>query len=125
MAIPLRSHNQATHFSIKALFLSTEKNAKVVMSTGKLMIIIFYHYESILYTQAVEAGKTVNEIYYNQVLQKLWGCVNQKCSHLKWNEFKLHHDNIRPHILSHVTTFIEGINVEIFLRSPYSPHLAR
>ncbi|GFX85373.1 histone-lysine N-methyltransferase SETMAR [Trichonephila clavipes] len=96
--------------------------AETVKLAGKVMTIIFFYYEGIVYQHSVEPGTIVNDSYNMDVLRTMVQHVKRKHILLR-NSFLLHHDNARPHIARRVLDVSQQNNAEILPHPPYSPDI--
>ncbi|UYV63884.1 hypothetical protein LAZ67_2005884 [Cordylochernes scorpioides] len=82
---------------------SSPKKAKVTISAGKVMAIVFWDCK---------------------VLTKLRAAIKRKRLGLLSRKVLLVHDNARPHAARTTQTLLENLKWEIFTHPPYSPDLA-
>ena len=66
-------------------------------SVGKIMAIIFFDYEGILYRHLVPNNETVNGPYYVSVIKTLVDVVRRKRPYLQQVGWRLLHDNAPCH----------------------------
>ncbi|UYV77720.1 hypothetical protein LAZ67_15002046, partial [Cordylochernes scorpioides] len=98
---------------------SAPKKAKVTISAGKVMAIVFWDCKDVLLVEYLPPNTTVNASRYCEVLTKL-----SKRPGLLSRKVLLLHDNARPHAARTTQTLLENIKWEIFTHPPYSPDLA-
>ncbi len=95
------------------------KKARATKSANKAMVITFFDYKGMVYTHSVPRGQTVNGDYYKQVLTTLMNDhISRKRPELRGN-WKLHHDNARPHIAHVVTEYLAKQNIKVVPHPPY------
>jgi histone-lysine N-methyltransferase SETMAR len=100
------------------------KKAKVNRSEKKVMLIVFFDYEGIIYHHYVPHGTSINSTYYIEVLKKFLDHLRRKRSE-KWpTNFLFHQDNARPHVSRQTMEFFEKKGIKLFTHAPYSPDLA-
>ena len=100
------------------------KKARMSKSKIKSMIIIFFDISGIIHHEFVPHGKTVNSVYYLEVLQRLNDAVKVKRPEKQTGGWILHHDNAPVHTAKIVTNYIRNNNITILPQPPYSPDLA-
>ncbi|UYV69857.1 hypothetical protein LAZ67_7000979 [Cordylochernes scorpioides] len=103
---------------------SAPKKAKVTISAGKVMAIIFWDCKGVLLVDYLPPNTTVNAARYCEVLTKLRDEIKRKCPGLLSRKVLLVHDNARPHAARTTQTLLENFKWEIFTHPPYSPDFA-
>ncbi|UYV67192.1 hypothetical protein LAZ67_4004295, partial [Cordylochernes scorpioides] len=103
---------------------SAPKKAKVTISAGKVMAIVFWDCKGVLLVDYLPPNTTVNAARYCEVLTKLRAAIKRKRSGLLSRKVLLVHDNARPHAARKTQTLLENFKWEIFTHPPYSPELA-
>lgn len=99
--------------------------AKVARSAGKVMHLIFFDYQGIIYDHRLPKGQTVTGNYYSTVLKrKLMVKLNEKRPKLIENGWILHHDNAPAHRSQICQQTIAEIGCELLAHPAYSPDLA-
>ncbi|UYV71313.1 hypothetical protein LAZ67_8002588, partial [Cordylochernes scorpioides] len=103
---------------------SAPKKAKVTISAGKVMAIVFWDCKGVLLVDYLPPNSTVNAARYCEVLNKLRAAIKRKRPGLLSRKVLLVHDNARPHAARTTQTLLENFKWEIFTHPPYSPELA-
>ena len=68
-----------------------------IVSAGKVMASVFWDSEGVLMIDYLERGKTVTDVYYAELIQKLWSAVKEKRCRKLSHGVLLHHDNAPAH----------------------------
>ncbi|UYV72930.1 hypothetical protein LAZ67_10001205, partial [Cordylochernes scorpioides] len=102
---------------------SAPKKAKVTISAGKVMAIVFWDCKSVLLVNYLPPNTTVNAARYCEVLTKLRAAIKRKRPGLLSRKVLLVHDNARPHTARTTHTLLENFKWEISTHPPYSPEL--
>jgi hypothetical protein len=63
----------------------------------KTMLITFFDIESVVRPEFIPQGQTVNQVYYGEILKRLYEAVRRKRPELWPNDWILHHDNAPGH----------------------------
>ncbi len=101
-------------------------------STRKCMLILFHDIDGVLLSEFVPRNQTVNADYYVQILKKLKDRIRHKRPGM-WSggrdgetdhDFKLHHDNVLPHVAAKTLAFLGENNIQMVPHPQYSPDLA-
>jgi [histone H3]-lysine36 N-dimethyltransferase SETMAR len=101
------------------------EKAKVVRSAGKVMHLVFFDHQGIIYDNRVPKGQTVTGNYYSSVLKhELMKKLRKKRPELIANGWLLHHDNAPAHTSRVCRETMDEIGVELLAHPPYSPDLA-
>ncbi|UYV75489.1 hypothetical protein LAZ67_13000393 [Cordylochernes scorpioides] len=103
---------------------SEPKKAKVTISAGKVMAIVFWDCKGVLLVDYLPPNTTVNAARYCEVLTKHRDAIKRKRPGLLSRKVLLVHDNARPHAARTTQTLLENFKLEIFTHPPYSPELA-
>ncbi|UYV62508.1 hypothetical protein LAZ67_2000896 [Cordylochernes scorpioides] len=103
---------------------SASKKAKVTISAGKVMAIVFWDCKGVLLVDYLPPNTTVNAARYCEVLTKLRAAIKSKRPGLLSRKVLLVHDNARPHAARTTQTLLENFKWKIFTHPPYSPDLA-
>jgi [histone H3]-lysine36 N-dimethyltransferase SETMAR len=99
--------------------------AKVCRSAGKVMHLIFFDHQGIIYDHCLPHGQTITGNYYSSVLKnQLMKKLRNKRPHLVANGWMLHHDNAPAHTSRVCQDTLDEIGVELLSHPPYSPDLA-
>ena len=97
---------------------------KCTRAERKIMHIIVFDSEGIVFNHQVPSGSTVNALYYRKVLQDLLAIIKRKRLKYQNRPFKILHDNAPAHIAEIVQQYSEERNIEILPHPAYSPDLA-
>ncbi|UYV80436.1 hypothetical protein LAZ67_19000187 [Cordylochernes scorpioides] len=108
----------------KKLEESAPKKAKVTISAGKVMAIVFWDCKGVLLVDYLPPNTTVNAARYCEVLTKLRAAIKRKGPGLLSRKVLPVHDNARPHATRTTQTLLKNFKWEIFTHPPYSPDLA-
>ncbi|UYV79440.1 hypothetical protein LAZ67_17002625, partial [Cordylochernes scorpioides] len=103
---------------------SAPKKAKVTISVGKVMAIVFWDCKGVLLVDYLPPNTTVNAARYCEILTKLRAAIKRKRPGLLSRKVLLVHDNARPHAAQTTQTLLENFKWEILTHPPYSPELA-
>ncbi|UYV61266.1 hypothetical protein LAZ67_1004162 [Cordylochernes scorpioides] len=103
---------------------SAPKKAKVTISAGKVMAIIFWDCKSVLLVDYLPPNTTINAARYCEVINKLRAAIKRKRPGLLSRKVLLLLDNARPHAARTIQTLLENFKWEIFTHPPYSPDLS-
>ena len=93
-------------------------------SAGKVMIVVFFDSEGIVYRHVFKQGETVTGRVYTDVLANLRDAVNRKRPVLRERGWRLLHDNAPSHSSELCQSFLSRNNIEQLTHPPYSPDLA-
>jgi hypothetical protein len=99
----------------------TPKNARMLKSKIKTMLVVFFDIRGIIMTQYVLPGQTVNQTYYIELLPKLREKIRIKRLELWKNGWILHQDNAPAHNALPVQRFLAKEQVPVLHHAPYSP----
>ncbi|UYV74225.1 hypothetical protein LAZ67_11002523 [Cordylochernes scorpioides] len=103
---------------------SAPKKAKVTISAGKVMAIVFWDCKGVLLVDYLPPNARVNSARYCEVLTNLRAAIKRKRPGLLSRKVLLVPDNARPHAVRTTQTLLENFKWEIFTHPPYSPELA-
>lgn len=103
--------------------VENRKKVRQTKSATKVMMLVFFDHEGVIYQHEVPHGVTVNADHYITALKTLKIHISRKRRHLvgKWI---LHHDNARPHTAARVLEFLTKSKITVMKHPPYSPDLA-
>ena len=99
------------------------KKMKTV-SSGKIMVTIFWDEDGVLVVDFLEPGQTINSERYVKVLRKLKQAIRKKRPSLEATNITLHHDMARSHTVHITAQEIANLGWKIMPQPPYSPDLA-
>lgn len=101
------------------------KKAKVQASAGKVMHLVFFDKQGIVYDHVVDKQRTVTANYYCEVLQgPLRRKIATKRPNLAQMGWILHQDNAPAHRAIKTQETITELGIEVMPHPPYSPDLA-
>ena len=89
-------------------------------SNIKLMMIVFFDLDGIVWAEFVPKNTKVNSEYYKDLLERLRKDVRRK----RANGFILRHGNVPCHTSLLVRQFLLNKNITVYPNPPYSPDLA-
>ncbi|GFS09298.1 histone-lysine N-methyltransferase SETMAR [Elysia marginata] len=99
----------------------SQKKFKVFSSARKVLLMIFWDSEGVVYTEFLEQGNTVNSTKYMNILEKLKARLRRVGSE---KVSIIHHDNARPHTSFETRTVLDRLGLRTLPHPPYSPDLA-
>ena len=101
------------------------KKAIVWNSAGKVMHMVFFDRQGLVYDHAVPRHTTVTSTYYSNVLRsQLLRHLRTKRPEKVKNGWILHHDNAPAHTARLTQECLQELNVSVLPHPPYSPDLA-
>ena len=98
------------------------KKFKTVLSTGKILLTVFWDSQTVHMTEFLEAGNTVNSAWYIETIKNLWRRVCQ--DRRSTSPILMLHDNARPHTAPATIDALVTLKFEVLTHPPYSPDLA-
>ncbi|XP_052756943.1 ATP-dependent DNA/RNA helicase DHX36-like [Galleria mellonella] len=84
---------------------------------------ILFIFRGIVHKEFVPPGKTVNQVYYCQVLERLRKRVNRVRPDIARN-WILHHDNAPCHTALSVSQYLASKGIAVLQQPPYSPDMS-
>ena len=101
------------------------RKARMSKSKIKVMLIAFFDRHGVIHHEFVPQGQTVNQHFYQQVLNRLHDRV-RRCRRQLWStsSWFLHHDNAPAHTALSVRELLSKKQVPALDHPPYSPDLA-
>jgi len=100
------------------------KKAKTIPSAGKVMASVFWDARGIIFIDYLPKGKTINGVYYANLLQRLTNEIKKKRPHLAKKKVLFHHDNAPVHTCVIAVAKIHELKFQLLPHAPYSPDLA-
>lgn len=100
------------------------KKAKSALSAGKVMATVFWDARGVIHVDYLQKGRTINGVYYANLLQRLSEEIQRKRPHLVKKKILLHQDNAPVHTCAVAKAKIEELRYELLPHPPYSPDLA-
>lgn len=102
-----------------------KKIARMSKSKIKCMLITFFDLRGLIHYEFVPKGQTVNQHFYKDVLTRLFEKLRNKRPEM-WQsrDFRILHDNARPHVSLLVNDFLAEKRVSVMPHPPYSPDLS-
>lgn len=73
------------------------KKAKMVLSAGKMMAIVFWDNHEIVFIDYLEKSKTITRVYYASLFDKIRAEIAQKRLHLEKKKVLFHQNNAPAH----------------------------
>jgi histone-lysine N-methyltransferase SETMAR len=102
------------------------KKCKSIKSAQKVMILVFFDYQGIIYIHEVPEKQTITGKYYGEVIEKkLLPKLRKKRPNLIANGWLLHQDNASAHTSNFVKELFKRLDIETLPHPPYSPDLAK
>ena len=98
----------------------------VVRSNVKVLLTVFFNYNGMVYHEFLPQGRTVNKVYYLEVMSRLRETIRQKLIELWKNQsWILYYDNAAPAYTSMLEReFLAKNKTVIMLEPPYSLDLS-
>ncbi|PRD30211.1 UNVERIFIED_CONTAM: mariner\T [Trichonephila clavipes] len=98
------------------------KKSKILMSTTKVRLAIFWNASGVLNTEFLTEGVTVNSDRYSAALRSF----KQRIRRIRpeRNVFLFHHYNARPYCSAQMQNAMGRLKITVAPQSPYSPDLA-
>lgn len=91
----------------------------------KVLLIVFFDIQGVVYHEFLPEGRTVNKEYYREVLSRLREAVRRNRPELWTNQsWVLHHDNAPAHTSLLVSEYLAKNSMAVLPQPPYSPDLA-
>ncbi len=122
----VRSRNETTKHTMGQKRSSSARKSSCHEVRLKGHVNCFFDSRVIIYSHFVPQGHTINASYRISILKQLLHVhILQNRLDYQNGHFKLHHDNVRPHVPSSVLQFLdEKNNVLVIPHLPHSPDLA-
>jgi len=103
---------------------SVSKKTRSVPSAGKVMALLFWDAEGILFIDYIEKGKTLTREYYSNLLTRLDEKIREKKPGLQKKKIIFHQDNVPAHKSVLAMGKLRDLHYELLEHPPYSPDLA-
>jgi hypothetical protein len=87
----------------------------------KKILITFFDIRAIVHFEFITQDRTVNQVYYVEILKRLHEAVSRKNPELWQNYWFLHHDNAPAHKALSVKQFLVKKSITEMENPPYSP----
>jgi len=100
------------------------KKAKTVLSAGKIMAIVFWDYQGIIFIDYLQKGQTATAEYYSTLLNRLYDELETTRPKLVRKKIIFHHDEPPTHTFTVPTEKLRELGFELLSHPPYSPDLA-
>ncbi|PNF25413.1 hypothetical protein B7P43_G09172 [Cryptotermes secundus] len=97
------------------------KKAISQLSSGKVMLSVFWDQRSVVMTNYTQQGDTITDEYYWNLLRKLWEEIKKKLCRMLGKGVRLLQDNTLAHAAHATTTLAASLGYEIL---PLPPDLA-
>ncbi|GBL93422.1 hypothetical protein AVEN_219528-1 [Araneus ventricosus] len=92
---------------------------------GKVMLEVFFDYDSVIHSEFIPEGQTVNKELYLEILKRLRDAIRRKRPQKRTtHDWFLLHDNAPPHRVLIVKKYLARHSVTTLDHPPYSPGLA-
>lgn len=106
-------------------FSPVKKLARMVKSSCKVMLVTFFDCSGLIHYEFIPPGQNVNQYLYKEILQRLFEKMRKKrVSIWRTRNFRLLHDNARPHTALSIVEFLAKKGVVVMPHPPYSPDLS-
>ncbi|UYV74766.1 hypothetical protein LAZ67_12000886 [Cordylochernes scorpioides] len=104
---------------------SRKKKVRLDKSKGKVMLVVFFDYQGLVYYEFIKEGFTINKQTYKEILVRLRDAKRRKRNQLfKSKQWKLLHDNAPAHRAIIVQDYLAKHSVSVLSHPPYSPDIA-
>ena len=103
---------------------SAPKKTRWVPSAGKVMALVFWDAEGILFIDYIEKGKTLTREYYSNLLTRLDEKIREKRPGLQKKKIIFYQDNAPAHKSVLAMGKLRDLHYELLEHPPYSPDLA-
>ena len=101
------------------------KKARQSKSKIKVMLITFFDVRSIIHSEFLPQGQTINQQVYKEILQLLFCSVHEKRRELGQDKlWLLHYNNAPAHNALSIRQFLAKKNITVLEQPLYSPDLA-
>jgi len=101
------------------------KKFRVQKSAGKVLASIFWDQDSILLTDYLPKGQTINAEYYSSLLVQLKDIFKEKCCRKVTNGVLFLHDNALAHWALTTQKKLAYLGFQCLDHRPYSPDMAQ
>ncbi|UYV78740.1 hypothetical protein LAZ67_16002617 [Cordylochernes scorpioides] len=106
---------------------SSPRRKKVCLdkSKGKVMLVVFFDYQGLVYYEFIKEGHTINKQVYKEILVRLRDAIRRKRNKLfKSKQWKLIQDNTPAHRAIIVQDYLAKHSVSVLPHPPYSSDIA-
>ena len=100
------------------------KSPKPSIHGRKVMILVFWDKAGVVYLEFLPAGKTINAIYYCQVLDRVKNALWMNRPTMRNQRVYFQQDNASPHVAKITKKKLKQLGWDILPHPPYSPDLA-
>ncbi|UYV82453.1 hypothetical protein LAZ67_21002238 [Cordylochernes scorpioides] len=112
---PKNNHSNGTH----------QKKVRLDKSEGKVMLVVSFDYQGLVYYEFIKEGITINKQAYKEILVRLRDAIIRKRNQLfKSKQWKLLHDNVPAHRAIIFQDYLAKHSVSVLPHPPYSPDIA-
>jgi histone-lysine N-methyltransferase SETMAR len=118
----LESKQQSKHWTEAGC--SVPKQTRSVPSAGRVMALVFWGGEGILFIDYLENGKTITGEYYSNLLIRLDKTISAKRPGLQKKKIIFHQDNALAHKCVLAMGKLQDLHYELLEHPPNSPDLA-
>ena len=104
--------------------VKSDLHPRKIKSKVKVMLIVFFNIQGIVYFEFLPQGQTVNQTIYKEILQCLVRSVcDKRWSLWEAHTWALHYDNTPAHTALSIHQFITERKIATLQHPPYSPDL--
>ncbi|UYV66985.1 hypothetical protein LAZ67_4003560 [Cordylochernes scorpioides] len=106
---------------------SSPRTKKVCLdkSKGKVLLVVFFDYQGLVYYEFIKEGNTINKQAYKEILVRLRDAIRRKRNKLfKSKQWKLLQDNAPAHRAIIVQNYLAKHSVSVLPHPPYSSDIA-
>ncbi|UYV62581.1 hypothetical protein LAZ67_2001179 [Cordylochernes scorpioides] len=102
-----------------------KKKVRLDKSKGKVMLVVFFDYQGLVYYEFIKEGVSINKQAYKEILVRLRDAIRRKRNQLfESKQWKLLHDNAPAHRAIIVQDYLAKHSVSVLPHPPYSPYIA-
>lgn len=96
----------------------------MVLSANKVMATVFWDARGIIHIDYLQKGKTINGVYYAELLGRFDCSFRKKRPRLSTKKILFHQDNARVHTCIVAMSKFKELKYKLLPHPPYSPDLA-
>ena len=121
---PLRARNEDANRRLEHSESPPPKKALMQKSAGKVMRMVFFDRDGLVYDHAVPPQVIVTAAYYSQVIKvDLRRHLRTKRPEKIEHGWLLHHDNAPAHTARLTAETLDELDIQVLPHPPYSPDL--
>jgi len=98
--------------------------AKLSLHPPKRLLLVFWGTEGILHWELMPAGRTINAMFYAQVLDRVAAAMKEEWPHRDPKKVLFIQDNARPHTAKVTKRKLLELEWEVLPHPPYSPDMS-